>query len=366
MHFILVLSFALLQSGTPQLNEILPSRAETLAVDLTADLDASGILKEHGIKAFAFPGAIGDVQGAFHDRLLTHMLRDLGLERIAEREERVQILQDYFRKDGFEEGIYNGSSLKSLGGQFLDNEAILGARIYTVDGSEGLEIYAQAELWDARRAVMVWNKTISLVVAPATSPPVVVNVAMEDEKSWLVPGLIVLAGVAIASYLLMTMRRREQIAKATRRGGAALEKRAQKKRDADLLGEAARRLHSVADHLTKSAGKVGASTRKGLESLAESLRSLARDFEKSPAGSFRRPVEGRGDAGITAARTLADHDERTLGLVEEIERSVEALLSGVSTEVTELAAQQVAKVDDLVQSTSRRLGERADLIRSSS
>ncbi len=362
MYFLLTLPLVLFQNGPSQLDEILPSRAESLAIELAADLNESGILGEHGIQAFAFPGAIGDVQGAFHDRLLNHMLRDFGLELIAEREERVQILQNYFRKDGFEQGIYDGGSLKSLGGQFLDNEAILGARIYSVDGADGLEIYAQAELWDARRAVMVWNKTISLLVKEPVSPPVVV----EKEESLFVPVLIILAGIIAAIAIFSLMNRREQIAKAQRRGGASIERQSQKKRDRDLRGEAARRAHAGADRLTAAASQVDAAARSIFENSGEDLRSLARNFEKAAAGTFRRPVEERGDSEIAAARALADHDERTLGLVEEMGRTVDTLVAGASSDSAEVVAKLAAKLEDLIQSANHRLGERTDLIRSSS
>ena len=145
--------------------QVLANAAEALATGFSADLGSSGALDAHGITEFAFPRALGDVDGALRDRLLSHLIGDLGLGLIAERSTIEEQLENYYRQDGFEAGLYDAESLKQLGGNFLDNQGFLAARVYSRQEPHGMVLYAQAELWNGETMVQVWNKTSEAFVA---------------------------------------------------------------------------------------------------------------------------------------------------------------------------------------------------------
>lgn len=171
LHFSFVpLAFWLLSSPTtastpPELEQVLPYAAEHLASALADSLFSSGVATEEGIRDFAFPEVLGDVEGSLRNRLMGNLLGDLGLRRIAERDEVEKQLAEYFRRDGFELDLYDPASRKRLGGFFKDNQGFLTARVYTRPVTNGLWIYAQAELWNGQALVQVWNETADVLVA---------------------------------------------------------------------------------------------------------------------------------------------------------------------------------------------------------
>ncbi|MBC8328812.1 MAG: hypothetical protein H8E31_08705 [Planctomycetes bacterium] len=339
----------------PTLRIVLVDRADELALALASSLRESGVLEGHSIEAFAFPGALGDVEGAMGDRLVSFLLRDLGLERIAERREREDLLADCYRTSGFEQGLYDPESLKRLGGQFRDNEAALGVRVYTVEGPESLQVYAQAALWNVGRATEVWNDR-ARIDAPWVEPP-------PPPESWTAKwpqALIVLAALVVMIAIFRRMDRTEQIRKATKRGGQAVGRKEQRGRDRNLLEEGARRLDAAADRLSDGMATALHSERDSWFDSVERLRKLAKALAAAPTGSVRGAVEEARDPVRAALKGLADQDERMLGLVEETEGAAGAI-ARLPQGAT--AATMLKRLDALAEGVQRRLGERSDLIK---